>query len=185
MNVFRRRTTTYIVGFIALGSFGCASLLAGTTDIWGTGEVPRLTDPADVPQTFDEIWTGYEKSYDQHNPLEAKIHKTWEVDGGHIVVSWVQLTVGTFQGKKAVVCGYWAYPKGAKDLPGIVMFNGGPQTAGEGGAVDWARLGYACFHPNHNDKVKMGGEADGLPNTDWSAANAWGAKGSRRVVPGG
>ena len=180
MNMHKWRTTTYIAGFIALSCFGGASLLAGTNDIWGGGEVPRLTDPANIPQTFEEIWPSYDKSYDQNNPLEAKIHKTWEVDGGQIVVNWVQLTVGTFQGKKAVVCGYWAYPKGAKNLPGIVLFNGGPQTSGEGGAIDWARLGYACFHPNHNDKVKMSGNAEGLPNTDWSAANAWGAKG-----PGG
>jgi len=146
-------------------------------DIWGTGEVPRLTDPANAPQTIEEIWSDYERHYDKHNPLEAKVHKTWERNDGRVVVNWVQLTVGTFQGKKALVCGYWAYPKGAKNLPGIVMFHGGPQTAGEEGAVNWARLGYACFHPNHNDNVEMHGEAKGLPNTDWSAANAWGTKG--------
>ena len=161
---------------IAISCFGVSSLFAAT-DIWGTGEVPRLTDPADVPQTLEEVWSGYEQNYDKNYPLEAKIHKTWEVDNGTIVVNWVQLTVGTFQGKKAIVCGYWAYPKDATNLPGIVMFHVGPQTASEEGAVYWARLGYACFHPNHNDNVTMGGHAGGLPNTDWSAVNAWGAKG--------
>jgi hypothetical protein len=115
------------------------SITEAATELWGRGEVPRLTDPADVPMTLEEIWTGYEQSYDKNNPLEAKIHKTWEV-AGDVVVNWVQLTVGTFQGKKLVVCGYWAYPKGAKNLPGIVMFHGGPQTASESGAVNWARL---------------------------------------------
>jgi dienelactone hydrolase len=141
-------------------------------DIWGQGEVPRITDPAEVPQTLEAIWSGYERAYDQHNPLEAVTHKTWETHDG-IVVNWVQLTVGTFQGKKATVCGYWAYPKGATNLPGIVMFHGGPQTASESGVLSWARLGYACFHPNHNNKVEMQGEAKGLPNTDWSAVDVW------------
>ena len=176
MNTCRHGNATCIAVIIAISCFGFTSLFAAT-DIWGTGEVPRLTDPADVPQTLEEIWSGYEESYDKNYPLEAKIHKTWEVDNGAIVVNWVQLTVGTFQGKKAIVCGYWAYPKGATNLPGIVMFHGGPQTASEEGAVNWARLGYACFHPNHNDNVTMGGQAGGLPNTDWSAVNAWGAKG--------
>ena len=175
----------YIYNRIVIpGLFLMTSAVAvGATDIWGTGEVPRLSDPADVPKTLEEIWSGYEQSYDANNPLEAKVHKTWEVDGD-IVVNWVQLTVGTFQGKKAVVCGYWTYPKGAKNLPAIVMFNGGPQTANEAVAVGWARLGYACFHPNHNDKVEMGGEAKGLPNTDWSAANAWGEQGPYSISAG-
>lgn len=146
-------------------------------DIWGKGEVPRIADPHQVPGTLEEIWEGYEKNYDANNPQEVKIHKTWEVDGGAIVVNWAQFTLGTFQGKKSIVCGYWAYPKGAHKLPGLVVFHGGPQTASDNGAVNWARLGYAVFHPNHNDKVAMGGEAQGLPNTDWGALNAWGAKG--------
>lgn len=150
---------------------------AHAVDIWGKGEVPRITDSADVPRTLEAIWSGYERDYDKHNPLEAVTHKTWERKGS-IVVNWLQLTVGTFQGKKAIVCGYWAYPKSATNLPAIVMFHGGPQTASEDGAVNWAKLGYACFHPNHNDDVEMHGEAKGLPNTDWSAVNAWGAKGS-------
>ncbi len=146
-------------------------------DIWGKGEVARITDAKHVPQNLEEIWKGYNASYDKHNPLEAKIHKTWEADNGAIVVNWVQLTVGTFQGKKTIVCGYFAYPKGAKKLPGIVMFHGGPQTASEQGALKWARLGYVVFHPNHNSKVSMGGEAQGLPNTDWGSIDGWGAKG--------
>jgi dienelactone hydrolase len=194
MNTRRHGTATYIVAMVALSCFGFPSLFAGEADIWGTGEVPRITDPKDVPRTIEEIWTGYEQNYDKNNPLEAKIHKTWEVEDGSIVVNWVQLTVGTFQGKKAIVCGYWAYPKGmsrrsgakadATNLPGIVMFHGGPQTASEDGAVNWARLGYACFHPNHNDKVNMVGEAKGLPNTDWSAANAWGEAGPYSITAG-
>lgn len=183
MNSYRYIKHRLIISIIAISCFD-SSLLFAATDIWGFGEVPRLSNPADVPQTLEEIWSGYEQSYDQNNPLEVKIHKTWEVDNGNIVVNWVQLTVGTFQGKKAVVCGYWAYPKGAKNLPGIVLFHGGPQTATEGGAVDWARLGYACFHPNHNDKMAMDGEAKGLPNTDWSAANAWGEQGPYSITPG-
>ena len=149
-------------------------IMSGRTqamDIWGQGEVPRITDPRDVPQTLPEMWKGYDESYDKHNPLEAVIHKTWETQDG-MVVNWVQISVGTFRGKKSIVCGYWAYPKGARNLPAIMNTNGGPQTGGEGSALHYARLGYACFNPNHNQKEKMGGEAAGLPNTDWGALNA-------------
>ena len=96
-------------------------------DIWGKGEVPRITDPRDVLPTLPEMWKGYDDNYDKNNPLQAVVHKTWETKDG-IVVNWVQLTVGTFQGKKSIVCGYWAYPKGAQNLPAIMNTNGGPQT---------------------------------------------------------
>lgn len=147
------------------------AMSAFAMDIWGKGEVPRITDPKDVPQTLPEMWKDYDANYDKSNPLEVVIHKTWETKDS-IVVNWVQLTVGTFQGKKSIVCGYWAYPKGAKNLPAIMNTNGGPQTGGEGSALHYARLGYACFNPNHNMNEKMGGEAAGLPNTDWGALNA-------------
>ena len=150
---------------------------ANADDIWGKGEVPRITDSKNVPQTIDEIWRGYEKSYDNNNPLDVKIHKTWEVDGD-VVVSWVQLTVGTFQQKKSIVCGYWAYPKNAQNLPAILNTHGGPQSASENGAVNFARLGYACFCPNQNENKEMNGQATGLPNTDWGALDAQSQRGS-------
>jgi cephalosporin-C deacetylase-like acetyl esterase len=173
-------------GLIAL-ALAC-SMNAHGADIWGKGEVPRITDPKDVPQTLPEMWKDYDENYDKNNPLEARIHKTWETQDG-IVVNWVQLTVGTFQGKKSIVCGYWAYPKGAQNLPAIMNTNGGPQTGGEGSALHYARLGYACFNPNHNMNEKMGGEAAGLPNTDWGALNAdsnpgpvWGFNFSEKTI---
>ena len=115
-------------------------VLSGAPDIWGAGEVPSITDPKDVPRTLDALWGAYEKSYDLHNPLEAIIHKTWETEDG-IVVHWTQLTVGTFRGKKAVICGYFAYPRGAKNLPAVLAFTGGGQGAVPGIAEEWARLG--------------------------------------------
>lgn len=157
-------------------------------DIWGKGDVPRITDPKDLPQTLTEMWKDYDLNFDKNNPLEAKIHKTWETSD-NIVVNWVQLTMGTFQGQKSIVCGFWAYPKGAQNLPAIMNTNGGPQTGGESSALFYARLGYACFNPNHNAKEKMGGEAAGLPNTDWGALNAesspgpvWGFNFSEKTI---
>ena len=141
-------------------------LALGATDIWGTGEVPSITNAEDVPRTLNEIWDTYEADYDTHNPLEAKIHKTWETDDG-IVVNWAQVTVGTFRGHKAVICGYFAYPKGAKNLPAILALTGAHQHASPGLAEDWARLGYACFHPHNSGDPITKGDAVGLPNTDW------------------
>ncbi len=135
-------------------------------DIWGKGEVPSITREKDVPRTLNEIWDAYEKDYDTYNPLEAKIHKTWETDDG-IVVNWAQVTVGTFRGQKATICGYYAYPKGAKNLPAVLAFTGGSQGAVAGIAEEWARLGYVGFHP-HNSGGKTRDETlQGVPSTDW------------------
>ena len=143
-------------------------LVAAAPDIWGTGEVPSITDRKDVPRTLNAIWDAYEKDYDRHNPLEVTIHKTWETEGD-IIVHWAQVTVGTFRGEKAVICGYFAYPKGAKNLPAVLAFTGGAQGAVPGIAEEWARLGYASFHPHNSGSPITKGEAVGLPNTDWGA----------------
>jgi hypothetical protein len=148
---------TLLASFVAAGP-------AVAMDIWGTGEVPSIADAKDVPRSLEAIWSGYEAHFDTHNPLEPVTHKSWEVD--EIVVNWTQVTVGVFRGEKAAICGYWAYPKGAKNLPAILAFTGGGQGAIEGIAVEWAKLGYACFHP-HNAQGRPRGLADGLPSTDW------------------
>jgi len=138
----------------------------GGMDIWGKGEVPSITDPKYVPRTLNEIWDAYEKDYDKNNPLEPVIHKTWETEDG-IVVSWAQVTVGTFRGKKATICGYYAYPKGAKSLPAVVAFTGGGQGAVGGIAEEWARLGYVGFHPHNSGSPMKDEKLAGLPTTDW------------------
>ena len=160
-------TTTMTRIPVLIVALACCPV-ADAMDIWGQGEVPRITNPADVPHTLEEIWSGYDAHYDTHNPLEVVIHKTWEVPGG-VVVNWVQLTVGTFQGQKAIVCGYFAYPKGATNLPAILFIQGGPQNGSSGPAEQWARRGYAAFVPNLNAQAAMVGEAAGLPNTEWGA----------------
>ena len=157
-----------VTGFKTVSTKIISDVAVGEMDIWGKGEVPSITDSKDVPQTLEDIWSGYEKSYDTHNPLETKIHKTWKTEDG-IVVNWVQITVGTFLGKKAVVCGYWAYPKGAKNLPAILALTGGKQSADEKIVLEWARLGYACFNPNNDQTRTLNGNGEKLPNTNWGA----------------
>ncbi|CAA7168016.1 Unannotated, partial [Lentimonas sp. CC21] len=148
----------------------------GAMDIWGKGEVPSISDPADVPRSLDAIWDVYEQDYDKYNPLEAKFHQTWETEDG-IVMNWVQVTVGTFRGKKAVICGYFAYPKGAKNLPTILAFKGAHQPAGEPVAEEWAKLGYASFNPHNSGGPITEGTVVGLPSTDWGAIQHQGALG--------
>ena len=161
-------------------------LAFGAMDIWGKGEVPSITETKDVPRTLHEIWDAYEKDYDKHNPLEAKIHKTWETEDG-IVVNWAQVTVGTFRGKKAVICGYFAYPKGANNLPAILALTGGAQDASLGVAENWARLGYASFHPHNSGNPLTKGDAAELPNTNWGVIKhkgGFGPYGSLRPITG-
>ncbi|TWU38883.1 Exo-poly-alpha-D-galacturonosidase precursor [Novipirellula aureliae] len=157
-----------VTGFKTVSTKNDNDVTAAEMDIWGKGEVPSITDPNDVPQTLEDIWSGYEKSYDAHNPLEIKIHKTWKTNDG-IVVNWVQMTVGTFLGEKAVICGYWAYPEGAKSLPALLALSGGKQTAAERTVLEWARRGYACFHPNNDQTRTLSGDGEKLPNTNWGA----------------
>jgi len=164
-----RSIKLFALTVIGLHLVGVNPLLA-EMDIWGKGEVPRITDPKDVPQTLPAMWKGYDESYDKNNPLETKILKTWETPEG-IVANWVQITVGTFQGEKAIICGFWTYPKGGKNLPAILNTNGGGQGASLGAALYYSYLGYACFNPNNDKTEKLIHQPEivGLQNTDWGA----------------
>jgi len=167
---------------VAGGSPGRLKNLQAPPDIWGAGEVPSITNQVDVPQNLSDIWDAYEKDYDKNNPLEPVIHKTWKTEDG-IVVNWAQVTVGTFRGEKAVICGYFTYPAGATNLPAVVAFTGAGQTAVQGIAEEWARLGYACFHPNNDGtKPPKGTYRDELPNTDWGAIGYKGGKGPYGIL---
>ena len=122
---------------------------------------------ADVPQTAAELWADF-PTMDKATPLEAEVHKTWEQDG--VVVELVRFTVAVIDGQKLKLAGFFAYPKEAKNLPGLVQCHGGGQRASVGGPVSWARNGYATFCPN-NGAQPWGEEGRGLPNTDWGRFN--------------
>ncbi len=123
------------------------------------------TAPGDLPRDARELWERVDAEH-RDIPLETEVLKTWEDDG--IVFNVVRFTVGVYRGRKAKLAGYYAYPKGGRDLPALVQVNGGGQKAGTHGPRKWATYGYACFNPN-NGCQPWDKDARGLPNTDWGA----------------
>ena len=131
--------------------------------------LPPLRD-GNVPQTLDKLWGDYDP---RAEPLEAETLKEWERDG--VVCRVVRYRIGTFKGAPATMVGFYAFPKGATKLPGLLQIHGGGQSANLDGAVADAKRGYACLSLNWGgNKLNFGRDApayDG-PNTDWGKLDA-------------
>jgi dienelactone hydrolase len=116
----------------------------------------------DIPQSVEELWADVDAK-SKNLPLDVEILNEEEKDG--IVLLTVRFTVGTYKGKVSKLAGYYAYPKGGKNLPALIQTNGGGQIASKGGPTKWAQRGYACFNPNNSGKAWE----KGVPNTEWGA----------------
>jgi dienelactone hydrolase len=148
--------------------------------ICGVCLVMAVPARGDVPQTARELWADF-PAMDKATPLEAEVHKKWEQQG--IVVELVRFTVAVIDGQKLKLAGFFAYPKDANNLPGLVQCHGGGQKASVGGPVSWAQNGYATFCPN-NGAQSWGEEGKGLPNTDWGRFNPAVRNPDKRDGPG-
>ena len=130
--------------------------------------LPPLKDDR-VPQTLDEIWTGFDP---RQEPLETKTLKEWEDDG--IVCRIVRFRIGVFKGQKSVMAGIFAFPKGAQNLPGLIQIHGGGQSANLNAATTNARRGYACISLNWGGHPLNDGNYQSIwddPGTDWGAVD--------------
>ena len=123
-----------------------------------------------APQSLDELWGTYDP---RAEPLEAETLKEWERDG--IVCRVVRYRIGTFKGAPATMVGFYAFPKGAAKLPGLLQIHGGGQSANLDNAVTDAKRGYASLSLNWGgNKLNFGRNPpayDG-PNTDWGKLDA-------------
>ena len=63
----------------------------------------------------------------RREPLETEILKEWEDDG--VVCRIVRYRIGVFKRTKSMMAGIYAFPKGGKNLPGLVQVHGGGQSA--------------------------------------------------------
>ena len=138
-----------------------------------------------IPQTIEELWADF-PARDKATPLETEILKTWEEKG--VMMHLVRFTIGTFRGEKLKLAGFYAYPKGEKNLPALIQCHGGGQKASTGGPLSWALNGYATFCPN-NGAQPWGADFKGLPNTDYGSFNPGIRKpdkryGEGRLAPG-
>ena len=99
--------------------------------------LPPLKD-GKTPQTFEEMWDGFDP---KREALEIEILKEWEEDG--VVLKVVRYRVGIFKGNRAMIAAVYGFPKGGKNLPGLVQVHGGGQFADYKAPLANAKRGYA------------------------------------------
>ena len=148
------------LGLLCFAANGKAAVEADT--------FPPLKD-AKVPQNVDDLWGNYDP---RKEPLDIEMLKEWEDDG--IVCRIVRYRVGIFKGAKAMMGAVYAFPKGAKNLPGLVQVHGGGQSANLAAAVTNARRGYACISLNWGCNQLNDGSYQKIwetPATDWGAVD--------------
>ena len=117
----------------------CLGLFSACTPAQAEDSLPPLQDGI-APATFEETWAGFDP---RKEPLDVEVLKEWEEDG--VVVKVVRFRVGIFKGTKAMMAAVYGYPKGAKDLPGLVQIHGGGQSAQSSFVVKDAKNGYATI----------------------------------------
>ena len=90
-----------------------------------------------APDTVTTLWADFDPRKDA---LDAKLVREWEKDG--VVYRTVTFHVGTFKGKPARIAAFYAFPKGAKKLPGLLhLHGGGPRPpARHDTSKKWVRL---------------------------------------------
>ena len=142
-------------------------LLALLTHL-GAETLPPLKD-GKVPQNLDELWAGFDP---RKEPLEVEVTKEWEVDG--IVCRAIRYRIGIFKGQPATMAAFYAFPKGAKNLPAILQIHGGGGAAWLAAVITNAKLGYASVSLNWggNKMTFADGKTYDGPNTDWGALDA-------------
>jgi hypothetical protein len=125
---------------------------------------------ADIPQSVNQLWADFDP---RKAPLETEILKAWEQDG--LVCRIVRYQVGIFREAPAKVAAFYAFPKGAKKLPGLLQMHGGGQSASLDSVVTDAKHGYASISINWGgNKLNFGRTRmtyDG-PQTDWGKLDA-------------
>ena len=122
-----------------------------------------------APRNLSEFWGGYDP---RREPLTAEVTREWEQDG--IVCRVLLYQVGVFKGAPARVAAFYAFPKGAAKLPGLLHLHGGGQSASLDSVLTDARKGYASMSLNWGgNRMSLGkdGTYEG-PNTDWGKVDA-------------
>ncbi|MGI9473538.1 MAG: dienelactone hydrolase family protein [Rubripirellula sp.] len=98
-----------------------------------------LTDER-APANFREMWSGFDP---RQEPLEVETLDEWEVDG--VVLRVVRFRIGVFRGQPAKLAAIYGFPKGQRNLPGLLQIHGGGQYADEKACIANAKRGYATL----------------------------------------
>lgn len=135
---------------------------------WGS---PVIAD--DVPKTVKELFADFDP---QKDPLDTKVVRQWEKDG--IVYRYVTFHIGSFKDQPARMAAFYAFPKRAEKLPGLLHLHGGGQRAFLHEVEFYAKRGYACLSINWGGR-EMEEAKEGDLNTDWGAVDP-----TQQNVPG-
>ena len=122
-----------------------------------------------VPHNLVEFWGEYDP---RREPVAAEVTREWEQEG--IVCRVLRYQVGVFKGAPAKVAAFYAFPKGAAKLPGLLHLHGGGQSASLDAVLTDAKKGYASMSLNWGGNAMRLGK-DGVyegPNTDWGKVDA-------------
>jgi cephalosporin-C deacetylase-like acetyl esterase len=113
--------------------------ILGSMTAMGNETLPPLQD-GKAPQTFEELWAGYDP---KKEPLDIEVLKEWEEDG--VVLKVLRYRIGIFKGQKAMMAAVYGFPKGGTKLPGLVQIHGGGQYADYKAPLTNAKRGYATI----------------------------------------
>lgn len=105
-----------------------------------TQETFSPLENGNVPQTLEELWTGFDP---RKEPLDTEILQEWEEEG--VVIKVLRYRIGIFKGKRAMMAAIYGYPKNGKNLPGLVQIHGGGQYADYRAVLTNAKRGYATI----------------------------------------
>jgi len=93
-----------------------------------------------APRNFEAMWAGFDP---RAEPLDVETLKEWEEDG--VVLRVLRYRIGVFKGGKAMMAAVYGFPKGGKNLPGLVQIHGGGQYADYRAPLLNAKRGYATI----------------------------------------
>ncbi|MFO0875908.1 MAG: acetylxylan esterase [Gemmataceae bacterium] len=139
---------------------------------WWFGCISFADEPQ-APSNVKALWADFDP---RKEALDSRVVREWEQDG--IVYRYVTFHIGTFKGKPARMAAFYGFPRGAKNLPGLLHLHGGGQRAFLKEVEFYARRGYACLSINWGGRV-MEDARDSDPNTDWGAVDP-----TQKNVPG-
>ena len=137
--MLKRSVILLVALSVAVVSLEAQSLKCGSPSSPLKDTLAPLKD-GKVPQTFDELWAGFDP---RAEPLDVEILKEWEEDG--VVLKVLRYRIGIFKGKKAMMAAVYGYPKGGSKLPGLVQIHGGGQYADYKAPLSNGKRGYATI----------------------------------------
>lgn len=140
------------------------------------GLIPFMDLAADEPKVPTTVKELFADSDPRKDPLDTKVVREWEKDG--IVYRYVTFHIDKFKGEPARMAAFYAFPKVAKKLPGLLHLHGGGQRAFLHEVEFYARRGYACLSINWGGReMEEAKESD--PNTNWGTVDP-----TQQNVPG-